>query len=262
MNPLNRQVALVTGASSGIGKAIACALGTCGVRLALVGRKLEALKTVTSACGSTSPNLKTYACDLLDKAQIQALTRSVGEDFGGVDILVHSAGVFAQAQLEAASPADFDNQYRVNLLAPHLLTQLLSPSLRKRKGQVVFINSSVARGGARAGLGQYAATKTGLKAIADCFREEFNSEGVRVLSVFLGRTATSMQKNIFEQEGREYKPERLLQPTDVASMVVTCLSLPRTAEVTEIDIRPMNKACAIKSGGEQVQRSQKTCRKM
>lgn len=241
VNPLSAQVALVTGASSGIGKAIANALGACGVRLALVGRRLEALDAVVSAGNPTSTDARTYACDLSDEPQIRTLARNVENDFGGVDIVVHSAGIFAQANLAAASSADFDRQYRVNLMAPHSLTRLLLPSLRTRRGQVVFINSSVARGGQRAGLSQYAATKVGLKAVADSLRDELNPEGVRVLSVFVGRTATPMQKNIFEQEGREYKPERLLQPADVATVVVSCLSLPRTAEVTEIDIRPLTK---------------------
>ena len=241
VNPLSGQVALVTGASSGIGEALARALGACGARLGLVGRRLEAIEIVAQAMGSASPCVRCYVIDLSVEAQLQSLARRVQEDFGGVDVLIHSAGAFAQARLGVASPAEFDRLYRINLLAPHSLTRLLSPSLRARRGQVVFINSSVARG-ARAGLSQYAATKVALKAVADSLREEFNPEGVRVLSVFVGRTATPMQKAIFEQEGRKYTPERLLQPADIGAVVINCLSLPRTAEVTEIDIRPMMKA--------------------
>ena len=237
---LEGQVALVTGASGGIGEGIARALGACGVRLGLVGRRLEALGIVSQAIGSDSPCVRSYTFDLSDEAGIRALAQRVQQDFGGVDILIHSAGVFGQERIDATSEAGFDHQYRVNLRAPHSLTRELARSLRARRGQVVFINSSVARG-ARAGLSQYAATKIALKAVADALREEFNPEGVRVLSVFVGRTATPMQKAIFEQEGRQYFPERLLQPSDVAAVVINCLSLPRTAEVTEIDIRPMMK---------------------
>jgi NAD(P)-dependent dehydrogenase (short-subunit alcohol dehydrogenase family) len=189
---------------------------------------------------SIAPRVKLYGFDLSDEAQVRALAAAVLEDMGGLDILVHSAGVFERAGFEATSDAAFDRQYRVNLRAPQILTRLLAPSLRARRGQVVFVNSSVARG-ARAGLSQYAATKAGLKAVADSFREEFNPEGVRVLSVFAGRTATPMQERIFEQEGRPYEPEHLLQPADIATVVANVLSLPRTAEVTEIDIRPMMK---------------------
>jgi short-subunit dehydrogenase len=90
-------------------------------------------------------------------------------------------------------------------------------------------------------VGQYAATKHALKAIADCLREEVNPKGVRVLTVYLGRTATAMQEAVHRQEGRVYRPETLLQPEDVATMVVQALMLPYTAEVTDISIRPMVK---------------------
>lgn len=239
--PLQNRVALVTGASSGIGEAIAHSLGECGVGLALVGRRVDALEVVTKAIGNASPRVRTYGIDLSSDQAAKSLTAMLLKDFDGVDILVHSAGIFAQETLDATSEAGFDLQYHVNLRAPHSLTRELAASLRDRQGQIVFINSSVARN-SRAGLSQYAATKVALKAVADAFREEFNPHGVRVLSVFVGRTATPMQKAIFEREGRSYKPEQLLQPDDIASAVINCLSLPPTAEVTELDIRPMMKS--------------------
>jgi NAD(P)-dependent dehydrogenase (short-subunit alcohol dehydrogenase family) len=136
--------------------------------------------------------------------------------------------------------ADFDGQYRTNVRAPYVLTQALLPMLRSRQGQIVFINSSVGLN-ARAGVGQYAATKHALKALADSLREEVNAASVRVLSVFLGRTASPMQAGIHAAEGKAYHPERLLQPQDVAAVVLNALSLPRTAEVTDISIRPFMK---------------------
>jgi NADP-dependent 3-hydroxy acid dehydrogenase YdfG len=92
---------------------------------------------------------------------------------------------------------------------------------------------------ASASNGQYASTKHGLKALADSLREEVNSRGVRILSIFPGRTATPTQEKVHAGEGRPYRPERLLQPEDVAAVVINALCLPRTAEVTEIKIRPM-----------------------
>ncbi len=90
-------------------------------------------------------------------------------------------------------------------------------------------------------MGQYAATKHALRAMTDSLRDEVNPDGVRVLSVFLGRTASPMQAAIHQVEGRAYDPDRLVQPQDVAAMVISALSLPRTAEVTDISIRPMQK---------------------
>ena len=130
--------------------------------------------------------------------------------------------------------------YRTNVRGPYLLTQELLPLLLERQGQVVFINSSAGLT-ARANIAQYAATKHALKALADGLRDEVNPRGVRVLSVFPGRTATPTQQKLCGEEGRPYRPARLLQPEDVAAVVVNALCLPRTAEVTEIKIRPMLK---------------------
>ncbi len=104
----------------------------------------------------------------------------------------------------------------------------------------MFINSSA---GLRAGAGisQYAATKHALKAIADSLREEINAEGLRVLSVYPGRTATPMQASVHAMEGKAYHPERLMQPEDVAAVVINALKLPRSAEVTDISVRPLMK---------------------
>jgi NADP-dependent 3-hydroxy acid dehydrogenase YdfG len=232
--PFTDQVAVVTGASSGIGKAIASALGAQGATLCVLGRNVGPLRI-------TAPRVAKYAVDLAEETQIGDVPANIQKDFGGVDILVHSAGVFVQDRVDAATLADFDLQYRVNVRAPYLLTQALLPALRVRRGQIVFLNSSVA-GNARATISQYAATKAALKAFADSLRDEVNTDGVRVLSVFVGQTATPMQASIYKSQGREYRPERLLQPEDVASVIVDALKLPRTAEVTDISIRPMLKA--------------------
>ena len=104
----------------------------------------------------------------------------------------------------------------------------------------MFINSTVGLT-ARANVGAYAATKHALKALADALRDEINPAGVRVLSVYPGRTAGERQALIFELEGRDYAPETLMQPEDVAAAVVAALTLPRTAELTDLRVRPMRK---------------------
>jgi NADP-dependent 3-hydroxy acid dehydrogenase YdfG len=232
--PLANQIAVVTGASSGIGHAIALALGAQGARLCLLGRNLSELEI-------PAPQVAKFMVDLAEETQFHKVAAALQKEFDAVDILVHSAGIYIAQRLEATSPADFDLQHRVNVRAPHLLTQALLPLLLKRRGQIVFINSSVVRHVPEAGITQYAATKAALKAIADSLRNEVNPAGVRVLSVFAGRTATPMQAAIHKAEGKEYRPERLLQPEDIASVVINALRLPRTAEVTDIDIRSMQK---------------------
>jgi NADP-dependent 3-hydroxy acid dehydrogenase YdfG len=136
---------------------------------------------------------------------------------------------------------DFDLQYRTNLRAPYLLSQQLLPMLRQGLGQIVFLNSSVAVN-SKSHVAQYAATKQGLKAVADSLRDELNDSSIRVLTVFAGRTATPMQESIHQNLSKTYHPESLLQPEDIAEIVTAAIALPRTAEVTEISIRPLRRA--------------------
>ncbi len=234
------QTAVVTGASSGIGRALALSLARHGARLALLGRDIKALVEVAAQTRDTSAQVVYYAADLSLDQEMSDAIEQIQHDFEGVDMLIHSAGILMQAPLETALIDDFDRHYRVNVRAPHVLTQALLPQLRARQGQVVFINSSVGQQ-ARATVGQYAASKHALKAIADSLRDEVNADGLRVLSVYLGRTASPLQERLHQEEGRAYRPERLIQPEDVASVVVNALSLPRTAEVTDIHMRPFLK---------------------
>jgi short-subunit dehydrogenase len=234
------QIALVTGASSGVGKAITFGLAAESATLCLVGRHSERLQAVADSVRTMGPRVLSYQTDLTSDNEIRELTAEVRRDAGYLDMLIHSAGVISLGALECAPVKELDRQYEINVRAPYLLTQTLLPMLRSRQGQIVFINSSAGLNG-KATAGQYAATKQALNAIADSLREEVNAEGLRVLSVFLGRTASPMQAAIHEMEDRPYYPERLMQPEDVAKVVINALSLPRTAEVTDIHIRPLKK---------------------
>ncbi|HET9229407.1 MAG TPA: SDR family NAD(P)-dependent oxidoreductase [Thermoanaerobaculia bacterium] len=226
------QVALITGATGGIGSAIASALAAEGVRLFLVGRNFEGLAV---------PG-ETFRADLTDDAQLRATAAKALEVYGGVDILVHGIGLFRAGPIATSPVEDLDAQYRVNLRVPYLLTQELLPSLIERQGQVVFVSSSAGFHPARGNWGAYSATKHALRALADSLRDEVNRKGVRVLSVFPGRTATPMQEEVHRFEGKAYDPARFLQPEDVAAPIVHALRLPRTAELTDLHIRPMRGA--------------------
>jgi NADP-dependent 3-hydroxy acid dehydrogenase YdfG len=239
MTVFKEQVAVVTGASSGIGKAIALGLAAQKAKLCLLGRKLDTLLAIAKSV-ETSPQVVSYQVDLTLDEDIEKLKSRLVEDFGQVDLLIHSAGIISLGEMKTAPVEDLDLQYRTNVRAPYALTQALLPMLIPRQGQIVFINSSAGLT-AKAGAGQYAATKFALKAIADSLRAEVNALGLRVLSVYPGRTASPMQAAIYKMEGKAYNPERLLQPEDVAACVINALSLPRTAEVTDIQVRPLVK---------------------
>jgi NADP-dependent 3-hydroxy acid dehydrogenase YdfG len=226
------QHALVTGAGSGIGRAIALALAREGLHVHLVGRDVAKLaRTAACAHGKTTA----LAADLATREGIAAAGAACGPQ---LDLLVHSAGTYLRGPMTATTGAEWSALDAVNLHAPILLTSACLPALRAASGQVVFVNSSA---GLRAGpgIGAYAAGKHALAAAVDVLRQELNPDGIRVLSVFPGRTDTPMQQAVLAAEGRSAGPGALMQPDDVAAMVMAALRLPRTAEVTDIVMRPM-----------------------
>jgi short-subunit dehydrogenase len=237
------QVVVITGASGGVGSALAAALANREAALCLIGRTPEKLRRVSANVNRGKQTILCYSADLASDEDIDKLANDLSHDLEHIDVIIHAAGTIALGRIEQAPVKDLDMQYRVNVRAPYILTQALLPLIRKRRGQVVFINSSAGLN-ARAGVSQYAATKSALKAMANSLREEVNDDGIRVLSVFLGRTATPMQLAVHAMEGRPYESERLIQPHTVASMIVHALTLERDAEVTDIYIRPTLKLAA------------------
>ena len=238
--PLLKKVAVVTGASSGVGRSIALALAAEGVDLALFGRKMSLLDAVKRECCEHGVKAESYGVDLLAEKEIEEAKERVLTTFGGVNILVHSAGMIVLSKVAVAAAKDFELQFRCNVLAPFSLTQFFLPTLIDRKGDIVFINSTAGLIAAP-GLSQYSATKHALKAFADSLREEVNPHGVRVLSLYLGRTATPMQAAVHDWENKRYAPEQLIQPDQVASVLISALSLGPEAEIMDVRIRPAMK---------------------
>jgi NADP-dependent 3-hydroxy acid dehydrogenase YdfG len=238
---LKDHVAVVSGATSDIGRSIWFRLVSAGARVCLLGRDIGSLERMVAEAPAGPAQTRCYAVDLTEEATLVAFGRRLGDEVGRADILIHSGGAYEMAPHADAHIADLDLLYRTNVRGPYLLTQTLLPLLRAHRGQIVFLNSTVGLE-ARAGVGQYASTQHALRGIADALRAEVNVDGIRVLSVFLGRTATSRQARIFEREGRPYAPSLLMQPDDVAHMVIAALGLPRTAEVTELRMRPLVKS--------------------
>jgi NADP-dependent 3-hydroxy acid dehydrogenase YdfG len=241
MIALENQVAVVTGASQGIGRAIALGLAAKRSILFLVARNGTALYEVAEITRKSSPMVLVHATDLVADGAITGAAERLNHQFGGLDVLIHCAGAYSRGDLQTASGDEFDRLYRANVRVPYLLTQSLLPMLKRRKGQIVFINSTQGLQ-AQACVGQFAATQHALKAIADSLRDEVNSDGVRVLSVYPGRTATPRMEAISKMEEKEYRPELLLQPEDVAEAVINTLMMPLTAEVTNLNIRPLIKS--------------------
>ncbi|GAA2124140.1 SDR family oxidoreductase [Nocardioides bigeumensis] len=224
---------LVTGAGSGVGAAIARRLHERGDHLVLVARSDARAEEL----GAAYPGSDLVVADLADVEGLDAaLTAADLPD--ELDSLMQIAGALELGAVGEASLADWREQLDVNLVAPAVLTRHCLPALRAARGTIVFANSS-------AGLyssptwGAYAATKYGLRALADAVRAEEIENGVRVTSVFLSRTATPMQEKVHEQEGRVYDESKWISPETVADTVMTVLDLPRDATIPEVSVRPV-----------------------
>jgi len=231
---LKGAVALVTGASGDIGRAIAFDLLSADAEVFMLGRSTARLSH-SRPPESARERCRFVVADMTDDGAAGRIAAEVMPR-GRLDVLVLSSGIYQRSQ----EPEVFARQIAANLLGPYALVQQLLPLLIEAQGQIVFINSTQGLRAA-AGIGQFAATQHAMKAVADSLRDEVNAAGVRVMSLFLGRTASERQRAIFAAEGRPYPPERLIQPADVAEVVLSLLRLPRTAEVTDIVLRPMQK---------------------
>jgi NADP-dependent 3-hydroxy acid dehydrogenase YdfG len=235
-------IALVTGAGSGIGRAIAVALAAAGGSVILCGRRVEGLRETAVQVEAAGGVPIVMPTDLASDDAMSRLATAVGEVGGGrLDVLVHAAATHVRGTVDDLSPDDLDETLRVNVRGPMLLTRLVLPLLRAAPGDVVFVNTSAALSSPPSSAA-YAASKAALRSAADSLRQHVNQDGIRVLSIFPGRTATDLQAAIHREEGRVYRPELLLQPSDVAEVVVAFQRLPRTAEVTEVHLRPAVKS--------------------
>ena len=231
------RVAVVAGATGAIGGAVARALAGEGASLLLLGRDEARLRAAADELQAGDGTVRFVAGDLTGQAAVEAAGAASAALGDGVDLLVHAAGAFRAGPVESAPPEDLDLQFAVNVRAPYLLTRRLLPGLRARRGLVVFVNSTA---GLRAGAGSaaYAASKHALRAVADGLRAEENAAGVRVLSVYPGRTRGRMQRQVCRDLGQRYDAERFLDPADVATAIVDAAALPPSAELYDLRLRP------------------------
>jgi short-subunit dehydrogenase len=221
---------LITGAGSGIGMAVADALQARGDDLVLLARTDER----AAQLAERFPGCTAIVADLADP---DALDRVDGIP-DRLDSLLHVAGIVELSTVAELDIRHLREQLDVNLVSPMLLTRACLPGLRAAHGIVVFVNSSA---GLSAGTSwaAYAASKFGLRALADALRAEEMGNGVRVTTVFPSRTATPMQEKVHEQEGRTYDSSLWISPETVAATMLHVLDVPRDATIPEVTVRPL-----------------------
>jgi short-subunit dehydrogenase len=225
---------VITGAGSGIGAAVAARLAQRGDELWLLARDAGRAKTLRERF----PGARTLVGDL---EQPGRLSWALGKQElpGRIDSLLHIAGVVELGPVAELPPQAWQQTLTVNTLAPAELTRLLLPTLRAARGQVVFVNSGAGLR-ANAEWSAYAASKHALRALADALREEEQPNGVRVTTVYPGRTATPMQRKVHAQEGKEYEPSDWIDPESVATTILTALDLPPDAVIADLTVRPFH----------------------
>jgi NADP-dependent 3-hydroxy acid dehydrogenase YdfG len=175
--------------------------------------------------------------DLADTATLEQWATDFAAEVDRLDSLLHVAGTVDLGPVGEMDVSVWERHLDVNLTAPAMLTARLLPALRAAGGTVLFVNSSAGLV-ANAGWSAYAASKFGLRALADSLRAEEAGTGVRVTTVFPSRTATPMQEKVHEQEGRSYDASRWIRPGTVADSVLHVLDLPADATIPELVIRP------------------------
>lgn len=222
--PVSRPTALVTGATRGIGRAIALELGRTH-HVLVGGRSARAVDALVAEL----PDASAFVGDL-GAGSLPTLPDRL-------DVLVHNAGVEQGTTVADTPRAVWEQVFATNVFAVAELTRLALPALRAARGIVVPINSGAGYT-AGPGGGVYAASKFALRAFSDALREEERANGVRVSSVHPGRTDSDMQRALTEKLGEQYDTAYYLAPEDVAAAVRTVVDLPERGTVESLAIRP------------------------
>ena len=193
MNEMKGKVALVTGASSGIGQAVAVKFAAEGAQVALVSRRAEKLAEVAREVEAHGGQSKSIAADMVHEADIERVVRETVAAFGGIDVLVNAAGIIANGTIENTQLKDWDYIFGLNVRGPFYLIQRAMPHLIERKGNVVNVSSVT---GVRAfpNVLAYCASKAALDQLTHCVALEVASKGVRINAVNPGVVVTRLHR--------------------------------------------------------------------
>lgn len=239
MNASPPLVAAVTGAGSGIGRAVALQLAREGWHVALLGRRRAALEETRALAGEHAAALHVFPCDLAQAAAVAATGRDILAALGSVEVLVNAAGTnVPQRSLEVVSQPDFDDVVATNLLGAYAAVQAFLPGMRARgHGTIVNINSEAGlRASAKAGAA-YVMSKFGLAGLTQSINAEERHRGIRACSIYPGDVNTPLLDRRPQPPAAAAR-ETMLQPDDVAACVLLAINLPSRAIIEDLVVRP------------------------
>ena len=234
MPNLTSQTALITGATKGMGLAIAEKLAQCGYNLLLAARHNDTLETLKEELEANHPGIRVdyFACDFSDRAQLMQLIQWVERAESDVDILVNNVGIFEPVSILDESDADFDRQMQVNYYTPHFLSRAIGRAMREKRRGHIFNISSIASREPVSSAGTYTVTKYAVMGLTQVLRDELRPYHVKVTEIIPGSTLTS------SWEGTEVPADQFILPADIAEAIVTCLLMSDGANVEEIVLKP------------------------
>jgi len=233
----NGRVAVITGASSGIGEATARALAASGFRVALLARRADRLRTIADEIGDRAIAIQS---DVTDRGSLVAAADRVKAELGGTDVLVNNAGVMLLAPFTSDQHAEHRRMVEINLLGAMTATEVFLDQLRDGGGDLVNL-SSVAGRTARPGNAGYAATKWGLNGWSEALRQELQP-GVRVIVIEPGAVATELTEHITDADAKaaaeQMYEHAAISAADIAEVIVFAVTRPRRMTLNEVLVRP------------------------
>lgn len=236
MSVTQKRRALITGASSGIGKATALAFAKAGIDVALVSRSIEKLEAVAMAARYAEVAAKAYSVDLANVAQVQESMSAIARDFGDIDILVNNAGMGYTATLSETPLADWQEVMDLNLTSVFQCILGILPSMRDRGHGTIINVASIAGKQAFANWGAYSVSKAGLISLSQVLAQEERAHGIRVTAICPG----SVNTELWDAETVRVKLDRtnMLTSEIVAQSILHAALLPQQAVIDELIIMP------------------------
>ncbi|AFY56236.1 short-chain dehydrogenase of unknown substrate specificity [Rivularia sp. PCC 7116] len=228
--------ALITGASSGIGKQTALAFASSGIDVALLGRSEQKLAAVENAVKKHGVNAKTYVVDLANVSQVQENMRQIVLDFGNIDILVNNAGMGYTATLSQTPLSDWQQVIDLNLTSVFECIKGILPSMREQNRGTIINVASIAGKQAFANWGAYSVSKAGVIALSQALAQEERNNGIRVTAICPGAVNTEIWDT--KTVNADFDRSNMLTPEIVAQSILHTVLLPKQAVVDELTLMP------------------------